>query len=339
MINKRFLYVSILSGFLFTILSCATTVNVKMTRPAKLDLQGAKSISVLPFKPSSNSSAIDSDHLVISFINTFFQIFDTTSPYEEKLLTYLKANIEEGLSNSPYIDLVSSVSVQNAINYNKKAVVDVYLIGQASDFEVYDSHDVKKKKISNDYYDDSGRHIKAKYEYEDEYKRTVSMSFSYQLVDAYTNSVIAFRSFTLRKTSSSYSSKYNLPNPYNLLKSEVEDKTQDILKDLQPYVVTKSIRLLEDKTKNEKFKYANELAKKGYIDESYQAFCDLYFSTGMMEAGYNAAMLDMARGNLSMAKKMMQEIYSIYQDERVLAGLNDIQNEIDLANQLQSQLN
>ena len=94
---------------------------------------------------------------------------------------------------------------------------------------------------------------------------------------------------------------------------------------------------MEDKTKNEAFKNANTLAKKGEIEESYQAFFDLYFSTGMMEAGYNAAMLDMARGNLSMAEKMMKELYSIYQDERIFTGLNDIQNEIKLAERLRAQ--
>ena len=57
----------------------------------------------------------------------------------------------------------------------------------------------------------------------------------------------------------------------------------------------------------------------------------------MMEAGYNAAMLDMARGNFSMAEKMMKELYSIYQDERILTGLKDIQNEIKLAERLRAQ--
>ena len=35
--------------FLFA--SCATTVNVRLTRPAQLDLNGARTVAVLPFKP------------------------------------------------------------------------------------------------------------------------------------------------------------------------------------------------------------------------------------------------------------------------------------------------
>ncbi|MCR5187738.1 MAG: hypothetical protein K6C97_02290 [Treponema sp.] len=335
---KKITYFSIIFALIFLLFSCATTVNVRMTRPAKLDLQGAKTISVLPFKPSSSySSLTESDNAVLFVIGTFFQIFDYNNPYEEKLLTYLKSSIEEGLASSQYIDLVSSVSVQNALKNNKRAPVDVYLVGATSDFYVNDSHDVEKKKITDEYYNEDGRLIKAKYEYKDKYKRTARLSFNYQLVDASTGKVIAYRNFSIDNTSGSYSSKSELPNPYDMLKYKISYKAEDILKELQPYVITKSIRLLEDKSKNEAFKYANELAKKGYIDESYQAFYNLYFATGMMEAGYNAAMLDMARGNLSMAEKMMKELLSIYQDERILIGLSDIQNEINLANQLHSQ--
>jgi len=321
----------------FLLISCATTVNARMIRPAKMDLQGAKTISILPFKPSSYSSMTNSDNLFISVIGTFFQIFNFSNPDEEKLMTYLKSTIEEGLASSPYIDLVSSVSVENALKNGTTAPVDVYLVGQVSDFYVNDNHNVNKKKIADEYFNEEGQLIEAKYEYTDEYKRSASLTFNYELVSASSNKVIAYKSFTVEESSGTCSSKSNLPNPYNMLKNKVYYKAQDILKELQPYVITKSIKLLEYKTKNEAFKAANNLAKKNYIDESYQAFYDLYFSTGMMEAGYNAAMLDMARGNLTMAEKMMKELYSIYNDERILIGLRDIQNEINLANQLHAQ--
>ncbi len=331
-------YFSVFFLLSFLLISCATTVNVQMTRPAKLNLQGARTISVLPFKPSSSYSSMkDSDNAVLFVVATFFQIFDYNNPYEERLLTYLKTNIEEGLASSRYIDLVSSVSVENALRSNNIAPVDVYLLGGSTDFYVDDIHTVEKNKITDEYYNEDGRLIKAKYEYIDQFKRTARLCFNYQLVESSSNRVLAYRSFAIDSTSGTYSSKYDLPNPYNMLKNKIYYKAQDILKELQPYVITKSIKLLEDKTKNEAFKAANNLAKKNYIDESYQAFYDLYFATGMMEAGYNAAMLDMARGNLTMAEKMMKELYSIYNDERILIGLRDIQNEINLANQLHAQ--
>lgn len=338
MFNKKFIGILFIALFTFLLLSCATTVNVKMLRPAKLDLQGAKSIAVLPFKPSSSySTMVDSENAVVSAIGTFFQIFDNKNPYEENLLNLLKTTIEEGLASSKYIDLVSSESVQNALKNSRTPPVDVYLLGSSTDFHINDEHNVEKTKISDEYYTEDGRFVKAKYDYKDEYKRTVHLSCNYQLVDAVTNKVISYRNFSLETSSSTCYSKSDLPDPYSMLKKQVYHKGQDILCLLQPYVVTKSIELMEDKTKNEVFKNANNLAKKGEIEESYQAFYDLYFSTGMMEAGYNAAMLDMARGNLSMAEKMMKELYSIYQDERILTGLKDIQNEIKLAERLRAQ--
>ena len=47
-----------------------------------------------------------------------------------------------------------------------------------------------------------------------------------------------------------------------------------------------------------------------------------------MEAGYNAAIIQEALGNLSKAEKMMTEVYNANPDSRVAKGLADIQYEI-----------
>ena len=62
-------------------ISCATTVNVKLTRPAELDLNGARTVSILPIKPYAyykNSGSSIGQQILIA---TFYQIEQIFYPY------------------------------------------------------------------------------------------------------------------------------------------------------------------------------------------------------------------------------------------------------------------
>ena len=113
--------------------------------------------------------------------------------------------------------------------------------------------------------------------------------------------------------------------------------------ELQPYTITKSIKLLETKTKDkglkERMKAADELAKNSMLEKASTEFQNIYKETGLVEAGYNAAILQEALGNLSKAETMMTEVYNANPDSRVAKGLADIQYEISQANRLKQQIN
>ena len=63
----------IIKFFLITLLlclfiSCATTITVQVKRPAQLDLNGAKTIAVLPFRPYQINDVVDVFSLIIDTI-------------------------------------------------------------------------------------------------------------------------------------------------------------------------------------------------------------------------------------------------------------------------------
>jgi len=110
---------------------------------------------------------------------------------------------------------------------------------------------------------------------------------------------------------------------------------------LQPYMVTKSIKLLSPNTKDkvlkERMKAADEFAENYNLAEASAEFQNIYEETGLVEAGYNAAILQEALGNLSKAEEMMQAVYNKNPDPKVLKGLSDIQYEMKQAQRLESQ--
>ena len=92
-----------------------------------------------------------------------------------------------------------------------------------------------------------------------------------------------------------------------MIKWKLGTSARQILREIQPYVVTKRIELLEYSSKHPGMKYADELAKDGYVEESYEKFFEIYEDQGIFEAGYNAAMLLEALGELDDAETLMKE--------------------------------
>ena len=330
-------YLILLSAICYLFFSCATTVNVQLTRPAQLDLNGAKTIAVLPFKPCSYYREYDTSLGREILINTFYQIFDIKDPDEQLAIDSLYSQIEHGLLNSQYIKLVSSDSVERAIRKGILNPADVYLTGEVSYFDIRDIKSDERKLVRA-----ARGNEKAEYEIIRYWRREVDFYFRYQIVDGASEKVIASKEFRCNDTSSRYESKRDLPSAYSLLESDLRSSARRILQELQPYVVTKSITLLETKTKDkelkERMKAADKLADNSNIVQAYEEFSKIYEETELMEAGYNAAILQEAMGNLSEAEKMMEEVYQMYPESKVAKGLADIKYEISLANKLKKQI-
>lgn len=333
-----------ISGLLFLLLinlllfSCATTVNVNLTRPAQLDLNGARTIAVLPFKPAYYYKEYETSLGKEILINTFYQIFKIKDPDEQLVIDSLYSQIEHGLLNSPYIKLVSSDSVEKALRKGSLNPADVYLTGEVSYFSVDDRSSEEKKLIKA-----ASGNQPAQYQYKKYWCREVDFHFRYQIVDSTTDKIVAVNEYRCSNTSSKYESKRELPGAYSLIESYIKKAAKQILHELQPYTVTKSIKLLESKTKDkalkERMKAADELAANSMLAKASDEFQKIYEETGLVEAGYNAAILQEAMGNLSKAEKMMTEVYNANPDSRVGKGLADIQYEINQANRLKKQIN
>ena len=243
--KKRILFNYIIICFCFMFLSCATTVNVKLTRPAHLDLNGARTIAILPFKPCAYYKEYNTSLGMEILINSFYQIFDIRDPDEQLAIDSLRTQIERGLLDSPYIKLVSSEAVETAKRKGQLNPADVYLIGEVTYFDISDSKSEERKLVKAAKGDQ-----KAEYEIVRYWKRTAYFNFKYQVVDSYTDKVISFDEVRMQETSSRYESKKSLPSAYTLLESDIRAASKRILQELQPYVVTKSIKLLEVKTKD-----------------------------------------------------------------------------------------
>ena len=310
--KQLFIFSMVLSALLMV--SCATSVSYKVERPAELDLNGANSISVLPFQDMDYNG---------SYVFGLFWFDYTTNA--QKAADYLTDRLTMDILNSNYLQVVPSQSVQAAIASKKTVPCDVYLTGYISRYETH----VEPTKHT----DDDGNVTYT-------FKRYVSCRVTYQIMDAATNRIISYKSKDMFANSSSYSHEYDLPRSYTLLESDLRSLSSKIMKEIQPYTVTVSVSLMEDKSKekDENFKYADSLAKKGLYEQAEEKFMEIYRTSGKYEAGYNAARLMQVQGKLDDALELMTKLYNATGDKKAFNAKSQIQNEINLSNKLQSQL-
>lgn len=299
---------------------CATTVTYKVDRPADLDLNGARSIAIESvIVPSYSRYSSKGDDTVVA--------------------QYIENTLAKRINQGGYYTVYTS--------RDRRSNADVYFDAEIVVFEVNDSS--RQVKVENPNYiplkpgerrvEKRGSNINTteKYIYETRYTRKVHFVMNYSFINGINDKTIATKQCEFTKSSSETTDKSSLSDPIDLLRYDLNCLVDDVLYAIQPYQETCSVTLLEDETKSEDMKQADKLADKGQLVDSYRIFKRVYDQSGYFVAGYNAALLQLAMGNLSQAKAEMQDVYKTSGDQRARDYIDYIDKEIQSAQRLQKQ--
>ncbi len=146
----RYVFVSFSFYFCVFFCGCATTVRFNVIRPAELDLNGAKTIAVLPLKQPSQFYSVsrrDTKSLLFDFYDFLLGI-ERYDPELQRISDYVKNGIENGLHRAAYINPVSSEATMEYLRGNRKEnPADVYLVGEIIDYRVDDKRFETKKRL------------------------------------------------------------------------------------------------------------------------------------------------------------------------------------------------
>lgn len=328
--NKRKSFYFIITFCLIFITSCATTLKVNFVRPALLDLNGAKTIAILPFKESNKN-----------VFNYFFDgkdkdFFDYVlyqnqlTKIENDIISYLKSNIENKLLKSPYVSVISSEALKTSLKYGVDCPADVFIDGEIISFKIYDRENKTKNPVQDS--------KEQEYNIEYTYQRDVELIFNYEIIDGKSKKLIYYDTINIAQSSGEYSNLSDLPSVFSLIKYELDDFINMLLRNIHPFSITKSFTLLKDESKNIQMKNAEELASNGYYKESYENYINVYNSLNLYEAGYNSAIVLIAMGDLVGAESLMEEVYERFGEHTALNALYEIRNEIKQRETLQNQI-
>ena len=316
LVKKSFILLIVVAAI--CLCSCATQVKVVVDRPAELNMNGANSIAILPIQANEPEKTE-----TINFLGFFTILRKSSTPStREQLADYLTNSLTSKLLSTSYYTVVDSAMVEGALKAGNKPPVDVYLTGSINQFNTK----VTSEVVEND---DGTTTVY--------YKRTADVSVNYRIIDATTGAIVAMRKADYSRTSSSDTDEYKLPSAYDLLTGELDRLASKIMKEVQPYQETMYLSLLKDKTKDPDFAEADQYAKNGAIELSYEKFQAIYDKTGYYEAGYNAAILLQALGKLEDARDAMKALVAKTGDKKAISALAAINREIASAEKFKQQ--
>lgn len=302
-----------ISLFALSFISCATTLSVQVPRAAELDLGSARSIAIEP--------VVVSNH-----------VRSRNLKYTRKITDYLETNLESDLNAGGYYKVIGAS--------DRRTPADIYLDCTIIIFDVDDDSKVErvknpnfKKPAASSTSSNGRRPAEPEYINETRYRRNVRFIFKYDVVDGYTEKVLFSKEFEYNERSSEQKSPGSLSDPYSMVYDDLKKILVSIEHQIQPYFVSRSMTLLEVKN-NDDMKYADKLADKGYLQESYDQYMTIYKSTGLFEAGYDAAIVLEAQGKFVEAQKLMKSVYENSNDSRAAKELASIENEIRLQKKL-----
>ncbi|MCR4789599.1 MAG: hypothetical protein K5839_00810, partial [Treponemataceae bacterium] len=300
--------------FAVLLTGCATTLSYTVERPAELDLNGANTISVLPFTVERGNDP----YYFLGFIRIARPpVYDSKQIFANKLTDQIVTK----LYDADYLQVIDSKAVESAIRNSREIPCDVYLTGYLSNWE----NNIESETRTND--DGSTYYV---------YRRDVKVTITYQIIDAATNEMISYKTKNMSASSSTYSSRDSIPAPESVLNYQINDFVSKLMKELQPYTVNVYVTLMDDPNKDEGFKTAQKLAKEGQLEIAKEDFIHMY-ENGSNEAGFNAAMILQTQGDLQGALNLLNNLSASFPDKKVFSAIRSIENEMQYARTLQAQ--
>ena len=307
--------------------SCASNLRTSVTRPAQFDLKGADTIAVLPFR-TSGAYNIDSNGFLISDIIYFMSAVNQhAEPAEKEIASYLTKSLVSELSGSDYLTLVGSAKVEQALRAAKVPPVDVYITGEITRFSHRTTEDIETKEVEE-----------GKFKVIVRYRRTVDLEVLYQIIDSRTNKVLASRTRSCHGSSLRERHKSSLPSPLSIIRADLDGMVSGMIKEMQPYEEYVSIKFLGGNSRDVRMRLAKEYVRLEELGQALELYELVYDEQGIFEAGYNAALIYQARGELYTARERMSGLFDVTGDRRASRALSNLEYEIAQSERLSRQI-
>jgi hypothetical protein len=149
--------------------------------------------------------------------------------------------------------------------------------------------------------------------------RTAALGLEYHVTRAGTGEELAARSLedTLR-AEQPLEKDYLLPDPLDMYEEIVDSFMPRVARQLAPYTVRESRRLLRDRSGSARMDQAGRLARGKLYDRALELYLQEWERTRNPAAGHNAAIMYEVTGDLEAATALMKQVAELHPKRRIL---------------------
>lgn len=315
--------------------SCATSVSVSYMNPSEIDMGRMRTVAVascVPFEgfhaPSRYVRAFDSMSAAYSRIPSSYD-----RHLADDVASYATDRLVAGLSSTGFFQLVSPSVTDTLVAMNRSGMsigdeverlgIDAFIVPRIVSMDVNEYVSSEREY----YYDHSrldsdGDPLRlVRYRYY--LTQTVSIVYSYTVIDARTMTVYATKSFSDKReyvdeVTSRLFSPVRVQRRYEIM---MDDIISIVVTQLAPQRRHVSIDLMDNRPKLKEVEKAYDLVKDGDIPSARSLFRQAWAGERHLPSGYNYALLCAVGGDIEGAIGVLEEVSDSYVDEDVEALL------------------
>jgi hypothetical protein len=320
---------------------CATSIHVKVIKPAEVNMSGARKLAIFPVSvPSTENVDSMSDIFKNSILRIKKKKFADTENMKLELGEYATDNLVSNLVNTNYFEIISPTDVERSLEYYDASEIDPIMLGallgaeaivlseitdlqQEKERFIVTEKTVEKKKIKiRDKKTDKmvTKVIEEEIEVEVPWvKRTVYLRYTYWVINTETDKLIASKSF--------YQSKHNqvkeeekekLQSYEQMARNIISGNLKAMTKQLAPYETWEARVMMNDKTKDPRMKEADNLVKGNVYEKALDLYLEIWFDNQNPAAGVNAAIMYEVLGDVDSALALIEKVLDVSAESKVM---------------------
>jgi hypothetical protein len=303
-------------ALLLLLAGCATSVKMEITRPAEVNMAGAKRVAVMDFGiPPEDDKARTYDELWALALAKLLHIQPSRQPtLVEKVAQYTTERMIDTLAKTNYFEVINPGDISQAIIASGRSNPNPIMIGQLVGAQaiivgditrlVKESEQVSKSEKVKD--KKTGKETQTTVLY---LKRELSLKLTYRAVNTTTGAIMATKTLGDSNTREiRYADRANLEPEEEVFRKMIDEMLPKIAKQIAPYKETVYRGLMKDERKDPQMEKADEFVKNSIYDSALRIYLDVWKASKNPAAGVNAGIMYEVLGDLDSALATVKEV-------------------------------
>lgn len=315
-------------GALVLFLGCATSVPVTVSKPAEVNMSSMRKIAVLDFTVTQERYELSVENLIEDALEELLDMSVGERAVEREMEEYTTERFILGLVQTNYFHVVGASEVRRSIDPTSTSSGSVQEIGKKVAAQGIVTGEIYRMTAEDEEFTRTewvtDRETETMYHIDTHWiRRRAVLGLTYHVFNTESGALFASRSFeaSLQDEQETDNEEF-LREPVEMYREIVDSIIPQMTRQLAPYTVRESRKLMKDKSKDPFMESARQYAKNGVYDRALQLYLEAWDSSRNPAAGFNGAIMYEVTGDIDAAVSLMKMVVDRYPEKRIIREYN-----------------
>jgi hypothetical protein len=323
--------VSAIAVALVVLVGCAPSIRLEVTRPAEVNMKGAKKLAVMDYGfPVPNKSMNAEELLKAAFAKMMgLQVHQEETP-ESKVAKCATTKTTAVLVGTQYFTVLTPADLSRTFTGESSQSLSATDVGKKAGAQSIVLGDLEQLTLRDENFTETYKNKDGSTGTEYKVKRIVTVQMSYRVIATETGGVLATKTLRGQVDQIALAADRRSLNSIEVLGCQAIDQVIPAMaRQLAPYKIVETRTLMKDKTKNPEFERALNFLKGKMYDKAYDIFTQIFKQSENVSAGYNAAIMKEAMGDIEGAWSEMTAIATKTADSNAIREVSRLKNALE----------